>query len=150
MKMKAAVNKYMLPVFKEHGLNLDFSIGTHFVFKNERKTREIIVENTPKMPGDPWLRLRFTGYEEGRMFCFTDESLPPEFGLKDANEYSTQEQLEAHLKQITDAAVNNILPYMDKFEKRMVCITPEMYKPLSEDTQGCRSYDRALRASGIA
>lgn len=132
MRMKPLIKKYMIPALREEGLSFEELSRANYCFSNPELT-EIISIDTPSI-GPRKMRVEYIA-SGAHSFRFQLSKVRPNFCKVGFRDYTTQEELEQYIKDITEETVRTILPYIRIMREQGVNETDEQCKALAENTQ---------------
>lgn len=138
MKFKLALQKYMIPALEEIGFTFEASPGPLYYFANAEKTREVILDLDR---GNRFLNYCFRLKEKDTRIELNSGRLLQSFFPTEHWDYDDQEELELHVKEITEGYIHIIMPYFDAVAGNLVgkwahSCPRDMYEDLAKDPQG--------------
>lgn len=138
MKFKQALQKYMIPALEAIGFTFEASPGPCYYFCNAEKTREIILDLDR---GNRFLNYCFRLKEKDTRIELNSGRLLQSFFPTEHWDYDDQEELELHVKEITEGYIHIIMPYFDAIAGNVIAdwshsCPRDMYEALAKNPQG--------------
>lgn len=132
MRIKPLVKKYMVPAFQAEGLTFEELGRADYCFSSPGLEDVISIDT----PGTGPRKMRVEYMANGaHSFRFGLDYLKPSFSKVGFRNYTTQEELEQYIQDITEETVRTILPYMRAMREQGVEETCDQSKALAENTE---------------